>query len=440
MAKIRDGKGTMAFLFVLFIFLYSAPQASLADVLTIPGEKETAGSIESPEATESGSGEPTSKEGAPEESTTEVGEVVEPSVSVQEAPKPEETKAEAPVEKRYVVKEGDTLWGIAHTFMDDPFLWPKLWKDNKFIINPDLIYPRNVIIIRGDEIIIVEAKPEEVEKKAPPVAEEPVAEEVVTPPPAPVVEEAAPAEPPKPVEVVAPPAKVDPLSILAAGYITKKESEKGIIAGSLEEGKELLGEGDIVYIVPKKGQAVQTGEKYVAYRNVRKVIHPKTKKYIGDLIRILGVIEVSDNRGKVSTAKVVTSFDYITIGDNLMAYEQAISAVSESESRNTSKSSANLKGYIIDVKDEKVANAQFDVVYIDKGLKDGVLPDDSFIVIKEGAIVPPSFSPARGTSFPEQVVAELKVINVRDNTATAKVTNSVKAIERGDFIKAKVSE
>lgn len=436
MAKIRDGKGTMAFLFVLFIFLYSAPQASLADVLTIPGEKETAGSIESPEATEIGSGEPISKEGAPEESTTEVGEVVEPSVSVQEAPKPEETKAEAPVEKRYVVKEGDTLWDIAHTFMDDPFLWPKLWKDNKFIINPDLIYPGNLIIIRGDEIIIVEAKPEEVEKKAPPVAEE-----VIAPPPVPVIEEAVPVEPPKPVEVVAPsPAKVDALSILAAGYITKKESEKGIIAGSLEEGKELLGEGDIVYIVPKKGQAVQTGEKYVAYRNVRKVIHPKTKKYIGDLIRILGVIEVSDNRGKVSTAKVVTSFDYITIGDNLMAYEQAISAVSESESRNTSKSSANLKGYIIDVKDEKVANAQFDVVYIDKGLKDGVLPDDSFIVIKEGAIVPPSFSPARGTSFPEQVVAELTVINVRDNTATAKVTNSVKTIERGDFIKAKVSE
>ncbi len=437
MVKIKPGKSTLAFLFILFIFLYLDSPASIADVLNIPEETETSGTVENSEATDGESQEALSKESETEETTTEAYQITEeaqPLVATAEAPKQEETKAEAPIEKRYVVKEGDTLWDIAENFMKDPFLWPKLWKDNKFIINPDLIYPGNVVIIRGDEIIVV-AKPKEIE--------EPVVEEVVTPPPVSIVEETVPVEPPKPVEVVLPPsAKVDPLSILAAGYITKGEPEVGTIAGSWNN-KELLGEGDIIYIIPKRKRDLPVGEKYVVYRNARKVIHPKTGKHLGNLIKVLGVIEVSEYNGKISTARVFSSFDYMTSGDHIMAYEQAISAISESleeEEGSISKSSAALKGYIVDVKDDKVANAQSDIVYIDKGLIDGVHINDSFIVLQEGSIVPPSFSLTKGTSFPDQVVAELQIINVRDKTATAKVTKSLKTIERGNLIKTKISE
>ncbi len=48
-------------------------------------------------------------------------------------------KAEAPT--RYTVVEGDTLWGISALYLDDPWLWPKLWKTNPEIENPHLIYP-----------------------------------------------------------------------------------------------------------------------------------------------------------------------------------------------------------------------------------------------------------------------------------------------------------
>lgn len=55
-------------------------------------------------------------------------------------------KQGAPTE--YVVKKGDTLWDISALFLDDPWLWPELWRINTDIANPHLIYP-------GDKLYLV---------------------------------------------------------------------------------------------------------------------------------------------------------------------------------------------------------------------------------------------------------------------------------------------
>jgi hypothetical protein len=45
----------------------------------------------------------------------------------------------------YIVRKGDTLWGIAGMYLQQPWRWPDLWHVNPQVDNPHLIYP-------GDEL------------------------------------------------------------------------------------------------------------------------------------------------------------------------------------------------------------------------------------------------------------------------------------------------
>ncbi|MEH6530093.1 MAG: LysM domain-containing protein [Photobacterium frigidiphilum] len=52
------------------------------------------------------------------------------------------------IPETYIVKKGDTLWGISAYFLDNPWSWPQLWQANVYIQNPHLIYP-------GDKLHLV---------------------------------------------------------------------------------------------------------------------------------------------------------------------------------------------------------------------------------------------------------------------------------------------
>src|SRR5689334_12147752 len=105
-------------------------------VSAMPSAPQTPDSGEAPpvdemtatEAATSGAGASASSEAAP--APSDAGSLINPS---------------AP--KSYVVKRGDTLWGIASLFLRDPWLWPEVWYINPQVANPHRIYPGDTLAL-----------------------------------------------------------------------------------------------------------------------------------------------------------------------------------------------------------------------------------------------------------------------------------------------------
>ena len=79
---------------------------------------------------------------------------VEPVLLPRAAPVRRKVELKPNYPQKYVVVKGDTLWAIAGRFLRDPWMWPKLWHFNQHISNPHLIYPGDILTI-----IFVNGKP-----------------------------------------------------------------------------------------------------------------------------------------------------------------------------------------------------------------------------------------------------------------------------------------
>jgi LysM repeat protein len=227
-------------------------------------------------------------------------------------------------EETYTIKQGDTLWDISAQFLKDPFLWPKLWHRNPYITNPHLIYPGKPIRLTPFEEAkeplreVTEERPKEM------VKEPEIRKAEVSPSPA-VMEEK-----PKAVEVrqaETKPVDVKPVGwpdTRSAGFFSDVDSQGiGLVLES-REGKNLMSEGDIVYLSFKTAEPVLVGNKYTVVRPTDPLVHPVTGKRMGRRYNITGNLQVIDQNGQFFAAKIIESFREIQKGDLIQPYSKAI--------------------------------------------------------------------------------------------------------------------
>ena len=199
--------------------------------------------------------------------------------------------------KEYTVKKGDTLWDISGRELNDPFLWPKIWKENPGIKNPDLIYPDQTVKI---PLYLLQKE----------VKEEPLPEPVAEKAPEPAIEEAK-AEEPAPVAIKP---LVEKNVYLASGFVGEVPSFDGTIDGHAS-GRIIFGNKDIVYVKMKGTVAV--GDRFYIYHKGQNVIHPVTQARMGYVMEPVGILEVKKFEYGETVAEILQSFSEVLIGDLL---------------------------------------------------------------------------------------------------------------------------
>jgi len=208
-----------------------------------------------------------------------------------------------------------------------------------------------------------------------------------------------------------------------SGYIQPfPESAAGVLQGTRDE-KVLLGYGDIVRVRIAPTTDAKVGDRFTLFRPGKQVYHPITGDYMGRTVDVVGILAISQAPASgVALAKIVQAFDFIATGDLLKPYEPPPPVPDQQVT------SGPVTGTIVDFKGPRQLTAQEEIVYIDRGEKDGVALGDRFSIIRRGK----RLSATEGNL--DINFAGLKVIGLQARTATALLTRTIDAVNRGDAI------
>lgn len=304
--------------------------------------------------------------------------------------------------KDYKVMRGDTLWDISGKELDDPFLWPKVWKENPEVRNPDRIYPNQTIRI---PLYLLQKEQKE---------EAPAAPEAVTEAPRKVkVEEPKKVEPPKPQYLV------DKTLLMAAGYISDSAAVLGEITGS-PSGRNLYGNNDLVYVRTK--EPVSVGDKFYVLQKNREVFHPVTRKKMGYLVDIRGIAEIAKFEYGQTIAKITYAFKEIVVGDKLDSYTEMMPPLASRTYRKP-----EIDGYVVETRNLRMLNSTYDIVYIDRGSSAGLETGDIIrtLDLKKQALLTEKHKAPNGV---------IQIINANNATAAAIVRSSTEPVTVGNLL------
>jgi hypothetical protein len=309
----------------------------------------------------------------------------------------------------HVVRRGDTLWDICDHYFRNPYQWPRIWSFNPQIQNPHWIFPGDQVRLRSGEL----------------AAQTPTATSG-----SPVIDRRRQVPP-------------DTIFMRTQGFIDDDTNNWGEVSGSPEE-KMILTDNDDIYLRIGSNHDLKVGQELTIYRPLRSVGS-------GKLIEIQGTARVNqwNPKDRVARAKIIEALDAIERGARVGPVARRFEVVPPT--RNEKDITAKI---LTSVQPQHIFG-QNQIVFVDQGDEAGLKPGNRLFVIRKGdawhatqtttssakRIALEDESPAAtetvpkprdSSRLPEEVLAELRVINVRKQTAMCIVTASKHEVEAGD--------
>jgi hypothetical protein len=312
----------------------------------------------------------------------------------------------------YQVQQGDTLGGVSKRFFGTPFEWPRIWSYNPDITNPNWIYPSTKL-----RLVSEQARVEELPRASP-----------------------------SGMRLVALGAGSHKKSVYLRheGFVDKDVMRhKGIIAGS-PNGQMLLSENDRVYVQFDHDVRATRGQEWSVFRNIR--LQERDIPQQGILVRISGTVRVTsyDPKHRVASALVVESLEPIERGFSVAP------ALRSFEYVDPKPATRSVYGKVLGAVDPLHVLGEHQITFVNLGAKDGIEKGNRLFVVRTGddwRKTLPQAERIMGTTlekdtpepraYPEETIAELRVVWVRTNTAACYITRSTEAIELNDKVRTR---
>lgn len=268
----------------------------------------------------------------------------------------------------HVVQEGDTLWGIARLFLDEPWRWPDLWQVNPEIENPHLIYPGDVIRLRwqdGEPALVLERgepsrtmRPVDVERRSPRIRYEPIVTAI----------------PSIDLQAVGP-------FLTSNRVVRPRQLENAPYVVQGDGGRLLTGAGDRMYV---RGRDLgDIGDSFSVVRRAVNLVDPDSGELLGLEAEEIGAARVLDINGDIATMSVTSSREDIRIGDRILPMERR--ALDPTFFPNAPET--RIRGRILKVLGGVSQVGNLSVVALNVGEREGVEVGNVLTIRQQGAVV-----------------------------------------------------
>ncbi|MGH8280441.1 MAG: LysM peptidoglycan-binding domain-containing protein [Gammaproteobacteria bacterium] len=322
--------------------------------------------------------------------------------------------------RTYVVKTGDTLWGIASMYLQDPWRWPDIWYANPAIHNPHLIYPGDklmlgyvngrpsIAVVRNGQVVN-ETGPQNlpVEKLEPEIRYEPL-------------NQAIPAIPLNDIRQFLSNTRVVSKGELDdAGYLLRAV-----------DGRPIMGSGIEVYA---RGLNRDGGDRYNLFRLGQKYVDPQTGDTLGYQATYIGDGSV-ETWGDPSKLMLSSTVQEAMAGDRFLP----VTTQQLNQSYLPHAPAQSVRGQIIAVLGGVLAIGQYQVVVLDRGSDAGLDPGSVLGIYTRGEKVkdPYAFDDLSSTvKLPEEREGTLLVFRTFPNVSYGLVMQATSEMHILDVVK-----